>query len=393
MSNLANLLKYGMVRFKPNFNRESYMTTKIVVVGCGGTGGRIIPLLAQHVANHNYDVKTNLRVRPYLGHNMELVLVDMDIVEPKNLRRQNFYAFDVAKNKASVMAERYSALYGISIESAEGKFSECVEKLGAVRRGGECNFIIFDCTDNLAARKSIEDLFPSTNTLLISCGNEEEFGQVMVSTCGQGNNQRTTNLLKILDTLDGAVKEEKPGRTYELQTMPTLLEMYKNFRDTEKPSCTDMTLVNDQSMPINSLVAQCAYNVFYEITGGKHLTYNMVKVNVCNGFSTSYITSPVTTRGTLLQALFNDTSENALKAYRELSKDNMKILQANFETFKAACEKHGSYIAPYLDVYLRTANGLDSAQIQELKVLQTGIQRLWAQPAEDTALTPAEAVA
>ena len=372
---LVNALKYGMVRFKPAFSRETYMTTKIIVVGCGGTGGRIIPLLAQHVANHNYDVKTNLRVRPYLGHYMELLLIDMDIVEPKNLRRQNFYAFDVAKNKASIMAERYSALYGISIESAEGKFEECIDKIGAQRRGGECNYIIFDCTDNVSARRSIENLFPSTNTLLISCGNEEEFGQVLVSTCGQGNNQRTANLLSVLGVVDQAVIEEKAGKTYEISNLPTLLELYKNFRDTEKPSCTDMTLINDQSMPINSLVAQCAYNVFYEITGGKHLTYNMVKCNVNNGFSTTHITSPISTRALLLQALFNDSSKEAYIAYSELK--NSTITKSDFATFKAACLKYGSYIAPYLDIYLRTASGLDSAQISELKTIQNGINTLW----------------
>lgn len=383
MSQLVNALKYGMVRFKPNFIRESYMTTKIIIVGCGGTGGRIIPLVAQHIANHNYDVKTNLRVRPYLAHNMELLLIDPDHVEPKNLRRQMFYAFDVSKNKASTMAERYSALYGISIESAEGKFEECIEQVGAVRRGGECNYIIFDCTDNVNARRSIEALFPSVNTLLISCGNEEEFGQILASTCGQGNNQRTANLFQTLGTLHQAVTDERPGAVYEVRHMPTLLELYKNFRDTEKASCTDMTLVNDQSMPINSLVAQLAYNVFYEVTGGKHLTYNMAKCNVSNGFSTNYITSPIAARSLLLQALFNDSSEDALKAYIALEKDGRKIVSVPFAEFKKACTKYGTYIAPYLDLYLRTSNSLDSAQLKELKLIQTGINAIWSGSSEE----------
>ena len=72
---------------------------KIVLVGTGGTGGYIVPQL--------------YRLLYALDRPIRVILCDGDLVEEKNLGRQNFIEADLGKNKAMVLAERYSNAFGI----------------------------------------------------------------------------------------------------------------------------------------------------------------------------------------------------------------------------------------------------------------------------------------
>lgn len=72
---------------------------KIVLVGTGGTGGYIVPQL--------------YRLLYALDRPIWVILCDGDLVEEKNLGRQNFIEADLGKNKAMVLAERYSNAFGI----------------------------------------------------------------------------------------------------------------------------------------------------------------------------------------------------------------------------------------------------------------------------------------
>lgn len=67
---------------------------KIVVLGAGGTGGYLIP--------HLYQIVFADSERLY-----RIIICDGDIVEKKNLVRQNFVEQDIGRNKAAVLAERY----------------------------------------------------------------------------------------------------------------------------------------------------------------------------------------------------------------------------------------------------------------------------------------------
>ena len=64
---------------------------KIMVIGAGGIGSFLIPLLN--------------RVKEY-----EITVWDNDIVEEKNLSYQDFNAEDVGKYKTDVMAMRYDTV-------------------------------------------------------------------------------------------------------------------------------------------------------------------------------------------------------------------------------------------------------------------------------------------
>ena len=59
---------------------------KILIIGAGGTGGYVIP--------HLY------RIAYASGRKCQIIIADGDIVERKNLIRQNFAECDIGNNKA-----------------------------------------------------------------------------------------------------------------------------------------------------------------------------------------------------------------------------------------------------------------------------------------------------
>ena len=75
---------------------------QILIIGAGGTGGYVIP--------HLY------RIAFASDRKCRIIIADGDIVEDKNLVRQSFSSLDVGENKATVMAERYSDVFGIETE-------------------------------------------------------------------------------------------------------------------------------------------------------------------------------------------------------------------------------------------------------------------------------------
>ena len=87
---------------------------KIVMLGAGGTGG--------HIAPHLY------RLLYALERPVRFIICDGDIVEEKNLVRQNFTPADLGENKAKVLAERYSSVFGMETEYVP-EFIESGERL------------------------------------------------------------------------------------------------------------------------------------------------------------------------------------------------------------------------------------------------------------------------
>ncbi len=152
---------------------------KIVMIGAGGTGG--------HIAPHLY------RLLYALERPVRFIVCDGDIVEEKNLVRQNFTEADLGQNKARVVAERYSNVFGLEtsyvpdfIESAE-KLEELIKP--SVWRVSEYSgetvselVILIGAVDNNRSRQLCHKVFLQAKELIyIDSGNGEYTGQVV---CG-----------------------------------------------------------------------------------------------------------------------------------------------------------------------------------------------------------------
>jgi molybdopterin/thiamine biosynthesis adenylyltransferase len=178
---LSNALEYTHV-----LNTQYYMPKNIIVVGAGGTGGYLIPNLARQVSLQN-----KLRaVEGVPAH--QLTIIEADEVELKNLTRQNFIERDVTKNKGQVMAERYGAAFGLTINYVP-EYVQSREQLDTIIRqieqtsGTSMTTVIVDCVDNNKTRMILEETARNIADqrtracFLLSSGNEEWAGQVVCS--------------------------------------------------------------------------------------------------------------------------------------------------------------------------------------------------------------------
>ena len=90
MTDLTHLLEPTLYHNLPT----DVLNLNFVVVGAGGTGGYLIPQLVRQISLRNQEHTR----RTGLLHTV--TLYDADVVEEKNLQRQNFIIQDIGKNKA-----------------------------------------------------------------------------------------------------------------------------------------------------------------------------------------------------------------------------------------------------------------------------------------------------
>ena len=132
---------------------------------------------------------------------MPLLYVRVTKCEPKNLIRQNFIEQDIGKNKAAVMADRYSPHLneGISTVYLDKYLTKIKENLEGKDKDNFVNTdsflsdftgknivtIIFNLVDNDNARKSLHCsasyLSNRSNIVIADVGNEDTFGQLYTS--------------------------------------------------------------------------------------------------------------------------------------------------------------------------------------------------------------------
>ncbi len=146
-----------------------------IVIGSGGTGGFLIPNLIRLCSF------TSLSIKPH-----EVTIVDGDVVEEKNVRRQNFINADLGKNKAEVLAERYAYAFGMEV-NAYPSYIENEQELRKIIGNTRAFPVVCGCVDNNKTRQLIHKLFRANgytrsgcNMLWIDAGNEEWTGQVVV---------------------------------------------------------------------------------------------------------------------------------------------------------------------------------------------------------------------
>lgn len=127
-----------------------YCHFDIVVVGTGGTGGNYLRDLGRYI----YGLSANRR------SNIRITIVDGDTVEQRNIGRQPFIADDVGENKAIVMADALSDVFGLVNVCAVPAY---LEQAGQIDRwvGTEKDrlTILVGCVDNHHARKVMHEYF------------------------------------------------------------------------------------------------------------------------------------------------------------------------------------------------------------------------------------------
>ena len=285
----------------------SHGAINILVVGCGGTGSRLIELLAQ---------AKMFKYRNLIG---SIIICDMDKIKSKNLERQLFYDFEVGDYKAMALAERFNMIYGTELFYPYNKAVSDLFNDGTIFNymGSGTPIIVFDCTDNFSARKDIEENVAynfgilSGSSLIISCGNEKDFGQVIVGTPVNDhtcviNRQHSfntfnvhtqlvvNNLLKIATNPKNAINT--------VDYMPSMLHYMHNFQDSVAPSCAN---IEEQSLVINSLIANQAFSVLCEYLDKRSYNTHITYVNTRGDFGAEVIKTTGDYLSVLMRSLYN----------------------------------------------------------------------------------------
>ena len=206
--------------------------SRIHVIGCGGTGSRLVPLLAQFLATlPNPETK-------------EILLYDFDIIEEKNLKRQNFVSIDVGKYKSEVLAARYSAAFRVPIKAFRTAYAYAHDPL-------RVKDIVVMCVDSVEARKQVflelRNVLRSgaasawPGILVLDAGNEDAFGQIAAWTLVGATGLYSQYINRQEDPNTGLV---------DLEVLPMPLDHYLNlFQGTSSgPSCADL----DQTLAVNA---------------------------------------------------------------------------------------------------------------------------------------------
>ena len=206
---------------------------KIVIIGAGGTGGYVIP--------HLY------RIAYASGRRCRVIIADGDIVEKKNLIRQNFAECDIGENKAEVMAARYSEVFGIETEYIPD-FIESEEQLMKLLRVPTSYYssepktipILIGAVDNNRSRVMCNNVFNKLDEIIyIDSGNEEFSGQVV---CGV--------------KMSGRVISKPVARVY-----PDILVDTEKFPS--ELSCAERSVSAPQSIAANVFASTAVVSMLY----------------------------------------------------------------------------------------------------------------------------------
>lgn len=211
----------------------------ILLVGCGGTGS----YAALHLAQLSYAARSH-------GVEINLIFIDPDRVEAKNVARQNFAPCEIGEFKAVTLARRYAAAFGLPIVALAEKFGS--EILRQYMLKPEHLTLVVGCVDNTAARRDIHLAltremgaireFAGRGLFWLDAGNHHAHGQILL-----GNNIYPRPLLSPL------------GFAFSLPLPsvqnPKLIAPEEAPTPEEALSCADLVALEVQSRTINKMMA------------------------------------------------------------------------------------------------------------------------------------------
>jgi PRTRC genetic system ThiF family protein len=217
---------------------------RIALIGCGGTGSHIAQSLAR-LAYH---------VRERGGQPLDLVFVDGDTVEKKNVGRQLFSAADIGHNKANALAGRFNAVFGLRIASIPQMLAP-----GILPAPAGCYGVLVGAVDGAAGRRELRGELEDRWNLWLDCGNESFAGQVCVGSAAT------------LEGLSGACA--LPGLCAALPA-PSLVypDLLRDQVDDTPLDCAVAMEQDAQSLMVNQAMAAVAGQYLYAIVVTRRLT-------------------------------------------------------------------------------------------------------------------------
>lgn len=221
---------------------------ELLVVGAGGTGTYFLKEVARYLAAKKEKSPVT-----------QVVVMDGDTVELKNLSRQAFQEEDIGRNKAEAITEAINDVYGLSFMYIPEYLTK-LDQLNAVFSNKYKTVpVIISCVDNHAARLLLEEYFDKhKNCILYDSGNEYETGEVVFANKVNGQVISPVRSVYFPDIKTGDLRSVEEMSCEELNNAApqhiftnmcaglALLSAFSDLMD-EKPVC-GMTMFNPRAL-------------------------------------------------------------------------------------------------------------------------------------------------
>lgn len=199
----------------------------IIVIGAGGTGGNLLPMLAKLVKGRE---------------NITITIVDGDDVEVKNLDRQPFLKSDIGLNKAQVISEKLNMAFDLRT-SYVPTFINDIDQLKKIKSTERDTLnIVIGAVDNHNCRIILEKFFnKESNLIYIDSANEDHFGDVIMG-------------IKFNDICH-----------YKSRAMYRPLEIFSGTKRVKNQSCIIKLNENPQYLPANMMAATIVLKMISDV--------------------------------------------------------------------------------------------------------------------------------
>lgn len=203
----------------------------IALVGCGGTGSRLLTGLAEFNA-----------AMTALGHpGIRVTVFEDDLVSEANVGRQAFYMADVGLPKATVLMHRVNLAFGLNWDAVCQRFGKRI-----VRTRFD---IVIGAVDSRASRRALHEYVQGTQVnYWLDLGNTADTAQFILG-------EPLSRWQKAWD---------RPNR------LPTITDLFPDILDEsiaedDTPSCSMAEALERQELFTNRCVADAAMNLLWRL--------------------------------------------------------------------------------------------------------------------------------
>jgi PRTRC genetic system ThiF family protein len=222
----------------------------VALVGCGGTGSHLAFTLAR-LAYHCREAG----LPP-----VDLLFIDGDHVEAKNVGRQLFAPAEVGQNKAQTLASRLNLALGLNIGAMPMMATPDLLSRPHVRPPGDAIGILVGAVDGADGRLALQHgLTYGGWRMWLDCGNHESSGQVCAGTHSEAG-----PLAKAFKVPGVCAALPAPSVLY-----PELLQAPKAAPGAD---CAAAMQDNAQSLLVNQMMAGIAGEYLYQLIVRRRLT-------------------------------------------------------------------------------------------------------------------------
>ena len=207
----------------------------------------------------------------------------------------------MGKNKAAVLAQRYSRAYGVNVVPITKRITQLTnynqlfsDLSNAPEAPGE-NSLVIMCVDSAQARRDIisawsperagrrSRVYPElyNTAIFIDSGNEADFGQVNIFSRVIGHVMIASELNRQKSMLPSL----RPA-TVDINVIPVDISHYANLEDHEGGSCADL----DQTLAINALMATLIMGMVQNLYYVRPFTYHGIGISLSGGVSVQHLT-------------------------------------------------------------------------------------------------------